>query len=520
MRVRDLLDIAGARMTALTGEVGLDRVIRWVFTTDLPDPGRYLSGGELLLTGLMWRREPEDSERFVRAAAAGQIACLAAGDAAYGSIPPDLIAACVAHDVPLLEVPVEVSFATITERVVQALMAERHGDLANQLGRRRRLLTAVADRAGLDTLLRLSASDAEVPCWLLTATGRAPAAAPSALSRPRSQRLATGYLRANSLPHVMHVTHGVTPTTYSLFHVGARGEPRVAGWFLAFEGDYRQWPPVLHDSVTDLVSLVGLERERFMEARRGGRVAVEHLVRLLMSGRQEPEELMARFVGAGLTKGRYTAVTATTESEADGTLACTVLEELLAPLPRSARAAAVDDEAIGLVPMQAIATEPLQVGAFLREHASRLEPGLVGNRLALGVSLPAMGPTDLRTAVHEARQARVLAAHRPGRIAMLGSDEIDSHALLLAAVPPDVRETFRARVLGPILAYDAKHRTDLVPTLRAFLDTSGSWTQCAEQLHLHVNTLRYRIQRIEDLTGRSLATLESRVDFFVALHSD
>ncbi len=520
MRVRDLLHMAGVRVTALTGDAGLDRVIRWVFTTDLLDPGRYLSGGELLLTGLMWRRGPEDSERFVSAAAAGRVACLAAGDAAYGEVPADLLAACRAHDVPLLEVPVDVSFAAITERVVQALMAERHGDLASQLGRRRRLLNAVADGAGLDTLLRLSASDAEAPCWLLTATGRAPATSAATLSRPRSQRLAAGYLGASALPHVMHVAHGVTPTTYSLFHVGTRSEPRVAGWFLAFEGDYRQWPPGLHDTATEMVSLVGLERQRFMAARRAGRVAVEHLVRLLASGRQEPDELLARFVGAGLTRGRYTAVTAATAAESDGTLACAVLEELLAPLPRGARAAAVDDEAVGFVPMQSAGPEPLRVGAYLREHARRLEPGLAGNRLALGVSLPAAGPADLRTALHEARQARVLAAHRPGRIAMLGSDEIDSHALLLAAVPPDVRETFRARVLGPIFAYDAKHRTDLVPTLRAFLDTSGSWTQCAERLHLHVNTLRYRIQRIEDLTGRSLATLESRVDFFVALHSD
>jgi DNA-binding PucR family transcriptional regulator len=50
-----------------------------------------------------------------------------------------------------------------------------------------------------------------------------------------------------------------------------------------------------------------------------------------------------------------------------------------------------------------------------------------------------------------------------------------------------------------------------------FLDRSGSWNRCAAELHVHVNTLRYRIRRIEELTGRDLGTLENRVDFFLAL---
>lgn len=512
MRVRDLLDMPGLRLSSLTGDSGLDRPIRWVFTTDLLDPGRYLTGGELLLTGLMWRRGPEDSATFAAAAAAGRVACLAAGDAAYGSVPGDLLDACREHDLPLLEVPVDVSFSTITEQVIQALMAERHGDLANQLGWRRRLLTAVADSAGLDTLLRLSASDAEIPCWLLTATGRAPAQAPAALSSPRSHRLAAGFLGAGRLPHVMHISQGIVPTTYSLFRVGPADEPRAVGWFLAVEGDYRRWPPMLHDSVTELVSLVALERERFQQRRRGDRAPVEDLVRLSLSGHPDPGELATRFPVAGLsTEDTYTAVSAVLEP--DPVLSCAVLDELLSPLAAPARVAAVDGEAVGLIPLSPVAEE-------LRGHADLLEPGLSGHRLAVGISLPAQGPAGLATAVHEARQARRLAAQRARRISLLATDEIDSHALLLATVPPDVRHTFRTRVLGPVIDYDAQHHTDLLATLRAFLDCSGSWTHCAELLHLHVNTLRYRIQRIEDLTHRSLATLDTRVDFYLALRAE
>ena len=64
MRLSDLVDQTELRLTMLTGGQSLDRPVRQVYTTDLLDPGRYLSGGELVLTGLMWRRRPADSERF------------------------------------------------------------------------------------------------------------------------------------------------------------------------------------------------------------------------------------------------------------------------------------------------------------------------------------------------------------------------------------------------------------------------------------------------------------------------
>ena len=67
MRVRDLLDVPGLGLSLLTGVSGLDQTIRHVYTTDLPDPSRYLTPGDLVLTGLIWCREPGDADRFVSA---------------------------------------------------------------------------------------------------------------------------------------------------------------------------------------------------------------------------------------------------------------------------------------------------------------------------------------------------------------------------------------------------------------------------------------------------------------------
>ena len=68
MLPRDLLEVPELRLRLLVGETDeLSRPVRWIYTTDLPDPARYLSGGELVISGMVWRHDPADSERFVAA---------------------------------------------------------------------------------------------------------------------------------------------------------------------------------------------------------------------------------------------------------------------------------------------------------------------------------------------------------------------------------------------------------------------------------------------------------------------
>jgi hypothetical protein len=67
VRVRDLFDVPDLGLRLLTDVTGMDRAIRHVYTTDLPDPSRYLTPGALVLTGLIWCRGPGDADRFVSA---------------------------------------------------------------------------------------------------------------------------------------------------------------------------------------------------------------------------------------------------------------------------------------------------------------------------------------------------------------------------------------------------------------------------------------------------------------------
>jgi DNA-binding PucR family transcriptional regulator len=75
------------------------------------------------------------------------------------------------------------------------------------------------------------------------------------------------------------------------------------------------------------------------------------------------------------------------------------------------------------------------------------------------------------------------------------------------------------RVLGALVDHDERTGGDLVETLRTFLACSGSWTRTADALHLHVNSVRYRIARVQELIGRDLGDFGDRVDVHLALQS-
>ncbi|MFE2675752.1 PucR family transcriptional regulator ligand-binding domain-containing protein, partial [Streptomyces hygroscopicus] len=194
MRLRALLENDALGLRLLGGEAELDRTVRGVMTTDLRDPSRYLSGGELVLTGLAWRRDPADSERFVRILAAAGVAGLAAGEAELGAVPEDLVLACGRHRLPLFAVVEDVAFATITEHVVRQVSGERAGDLAAVVDRHRRLMSSGPAGGGPEVVLDLLRSDLDLAAWVLSPTGRriagpaAPRAAPEAPPGGRAPR--------------------------------------------------------------------------------------------------------------------------------------------------------------------------------------------------------------------------------------------------------------------------------------------------------------------------------------------
>ena len=512
MLLRDLLahPALGLRLLHAGSDPGaLDQPVRWVYTTDLIDPARYLSGGELVISGLVWRREPADSERFVAAVAGAGAVALAAGEAVFHGIPDDLVEACSRHGLPLLAVPEEVSFAAVTELVVGALTAARGDRLAHTLGRQRQLLSAVAGGLGLDELAAEVSAATGVVIRVLTATGRAVVPGPTPLSGDELDAVVTTYLTAERLPAV------VPGIERSVFPVAPASEQRVTSWFVAADGDCTTWDAEIGDTVGELVAITALDRARRSERLRLAREITEDAIALIASGSANRPETAVRLRQAGLDPEGSLVVAVAGFADADRV---DTARSVLVDAASHAGPPAVgvhDGLAVALLPAgPPDAPTDAVIGAALR----RLGPGLAPDRLTVGVSRPATIDA-LSGALQEARHARELAARRPGPVHVVTGAEVTSHVALLAAVPDEVRRAFAARVLEPVLDYDARTGAGLQETLEAFLECSGSWSRAAQRLHLHVNTVRYRIGRVEELTGRNLAELGDRVDVYLALRS-
>ncbi|MDH6625497.1 hypothetical protein M2271_003308 [Streptomyces sp. LBL] len=554
MRLRALLDTDALGLRLLGGEDELDRTVRGVMTTDLRDPSRYLSGGELVLTGLAWRRDAADSEPFVRIMVQAGVSALAAGEAELGGVPDDLVVACARHRLPLFAVHESVAFATITEHVVRQVSGERADDLAAVVDRHRRMMTSGPSGGGPDVVLDLLGSDLDLRAWVLSPTGRrvaGPRTGGAGLPADVCAKLAAEHLAAVRTgrrgPH--RVLLG--STTYSLFAVRSGGpsphasrdvrETVLSDWLLAVEADAGDWPEQRLDLLQGVTQLIAVERDRRDAARTVRRRLAQEVLELLQTG-AAPAEIAARLRVAApeLLPGLGAAplwqvVVARVEWEGGrpggGPVAQSLLEEILVdplaagPEPGDRIAVAdAGDEAIALVPLPAGSSEHggsesgILADVLLESVRDPLSAGLGDDgRVTLGVSASVHSAEGLRGALEEARHARRVAAARPGRVCAAGHQELASHVLLLPFVPDDVRRAFTARLLDPLRDYDRRHRAELIPTLEAFLDCDGSWTRCATRLHLHVNTLRYRVGRIEQLTGRDLSRLEDKLDFFLAL---
>ena len=141
---------------------------------------------------------------------------------------------------------------------------------------------------------------------------------------------------------------------------------------------------------------------------------------------------------------------------------------------------------------------------------------LSGRQLRMGLSDPISGLGQLSSAVTIAHD-RLAALTGAAPVLLSNASSADSHRALLTMLSERSKASFATEVLRPLTEYDKKSGGDLVGTLRAFLDSGGAWVECARQLHLHPNTLRYRIGRIEDLTNRDLGSMEDRVDLYLAL---
>ena len=103
----------------------------------------------------------------------------------------------------------------------------------------------------------------------------------------------------------------------------------------------------------------------------------------------------------------------------------------------------------------------------------------------------------------------------PGPVATY--HDLGSFQLLLSLQDDEALRLFCDSILAPIEDGEGAYGGELMRSLEAFIECNGQWERAARQLYCHRHTLRYRIRRVEELTGRSLDSARDRIDFWLAL---
>jgi DNA-binding PucR family transcriptional regulator len=109
-------------------------------------------------------------------------------------------------------------------------------------------------------------------------------------------------------------------------------------------------------------------------------------------------------------------------------------------------------------------------------------------------------PRSYREALLALRIQRV--AHGTERVTLF--EDLGLYRLLANMADLSLVEAFVHDWLGPLIDYDEQKGADLVATLTSYLEYGGNYEAAAEVLAVHRNTLKYRLQRIRDISGRDL----------------
>lgn len=137
-------------------------------------------------------------------------------------------------------------------------------------------------------------------------------------------------------------------------------------------------------------------------------------------------------------------------------------------------------------------------------------------QIRLAVSAPCAGAGEFPSGYRQARQV-LETMRRTGHAGVMTIHELGAYQLLLAVKDERHLHDFAQRELGLLLDYDTRHGTYFVATLEAVLRHNGNLKVAAAALHVHVNTLAYRLRRIREITGADLDDADRRVALYLAL---
>jgi sugar diacid utilization regulator len=265
-----------------------------------------------------------------------------------------------------------------------------------------------------------------------------------------------------------------------------------------------------------VTTLIASEVERVRAPARASEEAATSFLRDVLARRiGDRDELLARGRELGTDLGAG-AMVLVVRAHAQAPAEDDWRRRLLAVAARGARSIASgavtapteagENEVVVLVPAPDAEAGRRVAGAVLRE----LESGLPGFITRLGRSRHVQDPLDLQRACDEALLALNVVEGDPER-RELAYEETGTYQLLLPYMrdPAELKRFYRETV-RPLVAYDEQYDTDLLGTLATFLDCDANVNATAARLITHRHTIRYRFERVRELTGLEVSSTDGR----------
>ena len=518
LTVRVLISELGLELAA--GEGGADAPVRWVHIAEMPDPTPWLSGGELLLTTGLQLADEERQREFIHRLSDHHLAGLGFGSGfGHDRLPEALVDEARRREFPVFEVPYELPFIAITEKAFTRLVNEQYEVLQGGIAIHKRLERLVLEERGLDEVVRaLAASIGGATAVLdprgatLTSSAFRRALSEESMDAVRAEVRRRGRVAGGEATDFAPDHPDIAGRALAL-PVALRGRGAPEAWLVAVAdsdglGDFERL--ILQQAVT--VVALELMRQRAMrdtERRLAGDVLAEAL-----AGRLDAGELQARLQPFGVGSEAAVMVLAA-EGGGNGVAAAEGdLERFMADMGVGALVAARQHLLCVIVD----AAEDLDT----IELASRARESLVPQYGELRAATSRPAPVaSLRRSFHEARCALEATALADGESAtkVASYRDLGAFQLLLSLQDDEALRLYCDSVLGPLEDATGEYGDELIRSLEAFIEQNGQWERAARELYCHRHTLRYRIRRIEQLTGRDLSAARDRIEFWLALRA-
>ncbi len=547
----------------LGGEAGLQGQVTWAATMRTRPPAfESLQGGEaalLSLSALHALQAVESSltlakvvESLAEASVSAVLVAGIEGDTLSGDL-QKAVALADAHALPLIALPRQPPLTDIERDIITSVVSQRGNQDQRATAIYQELLALSLRRAGIPTMIECLMLALQKPVVLedetgqvmqFAAPGEAAWATPAAIEQAISAQSARSLFVRAGMFHPGASKHASLHPFVERQELPTLGKARlvmpirlgseVVGYCSVID-ETQRLESLDRLALEQVVPLLALELGRVRElAEVELRLQGDILDEVLEGDADDQAQVLLRARQLGYDLERIFVVAVAALPGDAGTVPGKQESEPFSPVARWARQVSKEAErcfpgvilrerpaeVVLLLPIEAEVNGlalPPRLWERLHEFLGRLDPECIAQGLRIGVSRPASTVAELGARFREARQAvtigrRLLNQHPLTFFGALGFYRLLFHLYGLE----DVR-AFYEETLGPLIAYDRRTDSELVPTLEMYFACNGNLSQAAQQLHLHRNSLLYRLERISEVLHADLDDAETRFSLQVAL---